>query len=210
MLTKKSLCLYMYVCIASHTDNTIIEPPKTQAYVADLVRKEPGESLLENAVEYLAYVQRIEERYLRQQGEVFTVRFFPPFSGVCVCRYSPIVIACVVFWRVSEHGLLPPYAPKRPSTLSSTFFPQFGSSECGQCAHGGRSVSDILVPVPRVVYSLRGKNVCNIACGALHNVAVTSEGRVRSSSVLCLVSGPGRACPCITCQLPAFSTIKLT
>lgn len=34
------------------------------------------------------------------------------------------------------------------------------------------------MPVPRVVYSLRGKNVCNIACGALHNVAVTSEGRV--------------------------------
>lgn len=31
---------------------------------------------------------------------------------------------------------------------------------------------------PRVVYSLRGKNVCNIACGALHNVAATSDGRV--------------------------------
>lgn len=45
-----------------------------QSYVADLVRKEPGESLLENALEYLSYVQRIEERYLRQQGEVFTVR----------------------------------------------------------------------------------------------------------------------------------------
>lgn len=42
--------------------------------MSDLVRKEPGESLLENALEYLAYVQRIEERYLRQQGEVFTVR----------------------------------------------------------------------------------------------------------------------------------------
>lgn len=60
---------------------------------------------------------------------------------------------------------------------------QFGSSECGQCAHGGRAVSDIVVTVPRVVYSLRGKNVCNIACGALHNVAVTSEGRV--SQVRC-------------------------
>lgn len=46
---------------------------RAQAYVSDLVRKEPGESLLENALEYLAYVQRIEERYLRQQGEVFTV-----------------------------------------------------------------------------------------------------------------------------------------
>ncbi len=54
----------------------------------------------------------------------------------------------------------------------------FGSSECGQCAHGDRSASDILVTSPRVVYSLRGKSVCNIACGALHNVAATSDGRV--------------------------------
>lgn len=62
--------------------------------------------------------------------------------------------------------------------MTHILYIQFGSSECGQCAHGGRAVSDIVVTVPRVVYSLRGKNVCNIACGALHNVAVTSEGRV--------------------------------
>lgn len=30
--------------------------------------------LLENAEEYLAYVQQLRSRYLREQGEVFTVR----------------------------------------------------------------------------------------------------------------------------------------
>jgi hypothetical protein len=58
--------------VSSRTHNN--HQRQRQAYVADLVRKEPGESLLENALEYLSYVQRIEERYLRQQGEVFTVR----------------------------------------------------------------------------------------------------------------------------------------
>lgn len=57
--------------------------------MADLVRKEPGESLLENALEYLAYVQRIEERYLRQEGEVFTVRAL--LARVAWCALSVCV-----------------------------------------------------------------------------------------------------------------------
>lgn len=57
-------------------------------------------------------------------------------------------------------------------------------------------MSDIVVTVPRVVYSLRAKNVCNIACGALHNVAVTSEGRVRLW-YYCGVRGPRVQCECV-------------
>jgi alpha-tubulin suppressor-like RCC1 family protein len=63
-------------------------------------------------------------------------------------------------------------------TYGTALAAQFGSGECGQCAHGDESEADLVVTVPRVVYSLRNKNICQVACGGLHNAAVTTEGRV--------------------------------
>ena len=37
------------------------------------MKRDPSVSLVENAQEYLSYVQQLQSRYLRQQGEVFTV-----------------------------------------------------------------------------------------------------------------------------------------
>ena len=45
-----------------------------QAWVVDQVKLNPGVSLAENALEYLSYVSQLDARYLRKQGEVFTVR----------------------------------------------------------------------------------------------------------------------------------------
>ena len=44
-----------------------------QAWVVDQVNKDGGVSLAENALEYLSYVNQLDTRYLRKQGEVFTV-----------------------------------------------------------------------------------------------------------------------------------------
>ena len=79
------------------------------------------------------------------------------------------------------HNIAPEVGPSCATSLptpSACYLPQFGSGECGQCAHGNDTTADILVTAPRVVYSLRDKNVCSVACGGLHNVALTSEGKV--------------------------------
>ena len=52
---------------------------------------------------------------------------------------------------------------------------QFGSSECGQCAHGDRRASDLHVMSPRVIYELRDRKVCNVACGGQHSVVVSQQ-----------------------------------
>lgn len=54
----------------------------------------------------------------------------------------------------------------------------FGSGDCGQLAHGMDSDEDTMVKFPRIVYSLRDKKVCNIACGGLHNAVLTETGQV--------------------------------
>jgi len=54
----------------------------------------------------------------------------------------------------------------------------FGSGDCGQLAHGTEKDDDLMVRFPRVVYSLRDKKVCGIACGGLHNAVVTENGQV--------------------------------
>ena len=54
----------------------------------------------------------------------------------------------------------------------------FGSGDCGQLAHGTEEDEDLMVRFPRVVYSLRDKKVCGIACGGLHNAVVTEQGQV--------------------------------
>ena len=54
----------------------------------------------------------------------------------------------------------------------------FGSGDCGQLAHGDAEESDLLVKYPRIVYSLRDKKVCGIACGGLHNAVYTETGQV--------------------------------
>lgn len=45
-----------------------------KAWVVDQVKQNPGVSLAENALEYMTYVSQLDARYLRKQGEVFTVR----------------------------------------------------------------------------------------------------------------------------------------
>ena len=54
----------------------------------------------------------------------------------------------------------------------------FGSGDCGQLAHGMDKDEDMMVKFPRVVYSLRDKKVCQVACGGLHNAVVTEMGQV--------------------------------
>ena len=54
----------------------------------------------------------------------------------------------------------------------------FGSGDCGQLAHGTDSYEDLIVKYPRIVYSLRDKKVCGIACGGLHNAVYTESGQV--------------------------------
>jgi len=54
----------------------------------------------------------------------------------------------------------------------------FGSGDCGQLAHGIDNDEDLQVKFPRIVYSLRDKQVCSIACGGLHNAVSTKDGRV--------------------------------
>jgi regulator of chromosome condensation len=53
----------------------------------------------------------------------------------------------------------------------------FGSGDCGQLALGTDD-KDLMVPYPRVVYSLRDKRVVMVACGGLHNVVCTANGSV--------------------------------
>lgn len=50
---------------------------------------------------------------------------------------------------------------------------QFGSSECGQC-----DPYEAIIYCPKPVQSLRRVNICSVSCGALHNVAITTEGKV--------------------------------
>lgn len=45
------------------------------------VSQNPAENLVPNMHEYLAYISQLNERYLRKQGEVFTVS---PHGSVCV------------------------------------------------------------------------------------------------------------------------------
>lgn len=54
----------------------------------------------------------------------------------------------------------------------------FGSGDCGQLAHGMEKDEDLMVRFPRIVYSLRDKKVCGIACGGLHNAVYTEDGHV--------------------------------
>jgi regulator of chromosome condensation len=54
----------------------------------------------------------------------------------------------------------------------------FGSGDCGQLAHGIDEDDDLVVKFPRIVYSLRDKKVCGIACGGLHNACFTEDGAV--------------------------------
>jgi len=54
----------------------------------------------------------------------------------------------------------------------------FGSGDCGQLAHGIEKDEDLMVKFPRIVYSLRGKHVCTISCGGLHNAVSTEQGLV--------------------------------
>jgi len=54
----------------------------------------------------------------------------------------------------------------------------FGSGDCGQLAHGVDSDEDMMVRYPRIVYGLRDKKVCAIACGGLHNAVCTENGEV--------------------------------
>ena len=53
----------------------------------------------------------------------------------------------------------------------------FGSGDCGQLAHGNEEDDDLMVKFPRIVYSLRDKKVCGIACGGLHNAVWTETGQ---------------------------------
>ena len=55
----------------------------------------------------------------------------------------------------------------------------FGSGECGQLAHGVEDDRDLIVKIPRLVSTLRDKQISVIACGGLHNVAITTNGQVR-------------------------------
>lgn len=45
-------------------------------------------------------------------------------------------------------------------------------------AHGTENDEDLMVRYPRIVYSLRDKKVCGIACGGLHNAVFTEQGQV--------------------------------
>lgn len=54
----------------------------------------------------------------------------------------------------------------------------FGSGDCGQLAHGTENFEDMEVKYPRIVYSLRDKKVCGIACGGIHNAIYTESGQV--------------------------------
>ena len=54
----------------------------------------------------------------------------------------------------------------------------FGSGDCGQLAHGTENMEDLEVKYPRIVYSLRDKKVCGIACGGIHNAIYTESGQV--------------------------------
>lgn len=56
----------------------------------------------------------------------------------------------------------------------------FGSGDCGQLAHGIDRDEDLSVKFPRIVYSLRDKKVCGIACGGIHNAVYTEDGQVFS------------------------------
>ena len=54
----------------------------------------------------------------------------------------------------------------------------FGNGDCGQLAHGIENDDDMAVPFPRSILSLRDKKVCMVACGGLHNAAITEDGLV--------------------------------
>ena len=54
----------------------------------------------------------------------------------------------------------------------------FGSGDCGQLAHGVDSYESMMIGFPKRIVSLRDKKIVQVACGGLHNVAVSSEGKV--------------------------------
>jgi len=55
----------------------------------------------------------------------------------------------------------------------------FGSGDCGQLAHSEtlEDERDTVVARPRVVLALRDKQIAQLSCGGLHNVACTADGR---------------------------------
>lgn len=71
-----------------------------------------------------------------------------------------------------------------------------GSNEVGQGGMGYREDSDenAIIYRPTLVKALESKNICNIACGGLHTLAVSTDGKVYSWG--CNDEGPlGRLCP---------------
>lgn len=57
----------------------------------------------------------------------------------------------------------------------------FGLSDCDQLGHGVLSEEDELgISTPRIIQKLTRENVCAIASGGLHNLALTTEGIVFS------------------------------
>jgi hypothetical protein len=66
---------YFLSCLHTHTQEAVKAlNQRFKAWVVDQVKQHPGVSLAENALEYLTYVSQLDARYLRKQGEVFTVR----------------------------------------------------------------------------------------------------------------------------------------
>ena len=56
----------------------------------------------------------------------------------------------------------------------------WGSSERGQCGHESEAIE---FSVPRAVKALRGRYVCEVACGAAHTLVLTSTGEVLSCGI---------------------------
>jgi regulator of chromosome condensation len=54
----------------------------------------------------------------------------------------------------------------------------FGSGDCGQLAHGVDDDKDMMVKNPRLVRALQDNKICRIACGGLHNAAISTNGQV--------------------------------
>jgi len=95
-------------------------------WVEATLTADPMACLAEGSKDYVRIVEHLNDRYLRQHGEVFT----------------------------------------------------FGSGECGQAGHGVEEERDLIVKKPRIVHSLRDKQIRSLAAGGLHTVAVGADGRV--------------------------------
>jgi len=86
-----------------------------QAWVVDQVKQNPGVSLAENALEYMTYVSQLDARYLRKQGEVFTVRALALVVGGWVR-----VRKRVSMWReILTPFISPPFSPPLLPSLDS-------------------------------------------------------------------------------------------